>query len=65
MDHIAQGAKLVLQAVERGGFELTEGLERDLAVPLAVKRQVDDTHAARAQMPQDLEPLAADALARI
>jgi hypothetical protein len=55
----------VLQAVERGGLELAEGLQRDLAAPVAVEGQVDDTHSSRAEMPQDLEPLAADALARI
>ena len=55
MDHLLEGAELLLESVEGGGVEVLDGLEGDDQVALAVEGLVDDPHAAGPEPPPDFE----------
>ncbi len=50
--NVGQGAKLLLEAVERGGAEIEQRLQGHELLALAIERFVDGPHAALADAPQ-------------
>ncbi len=57
MHHVGQGAELVLEAVEVGGIDLPQDLDRHLAAALRVPGLVDRAARPFPQLAPQLEPL--------
>ena len=55
--HVRQRAKLLLQAVDAGGVDPRQRLERDALATLLVERLIHDAHPSGAQPPLDGEAL--------
>jgi len=64
MDHLFEGAELLLESVEGRGIEVLDGLECNDQVTLTIERFVDDAHAAGPKPPPDFEAVGPGELVR-
>ena len=59
MIDVGQNPEFFLQAVERGGIELPQRLERHDRVSMGIERLVDDAEAAFSEASSQVEPTTA------
>jgi hypothetical protein len=60
---VGERSEFLLEAVEGGGVDVAQRLQRDRLIPLAIERFVDDAEAAGAEAAADLEACIAGELA--